>query len=308
LTPQGSSIQEKPTPYSHNGNPLHLQRAHRSSRSSSRIRAKHPRENRYTLSPFLSPLPSSPLTPSLVLITGVSPNGLGIATALAIASQHPRLLILAGRSLPNLHQAISSLSSSFPSVPTKALELDLASPDSIRAAASELLGWEDPAAQAIDVLINNAGVMSLDPSRVLTQAGLELHFATNHLGHFLFANLIMRKLLASAERGGGGTRVVNVASNAHLASPIRYHDVNLERAATELPEEERPILQWLKIFGVVGAEADGIEGAYDPFVAYAQSKTASVLFSVALAERMRGKGVRAFSLNPGGEIAFSLYK
>lgn len=149
--------------------------------------------------------------------------------------------------------------------------------------------------------------MSLDPSRVLTQAGLELHFATNHLGHFLFANLIMRKLLASAERGAKA-RVVNVASNAHLASPIRYHDVNLERAATELPEEERPILQWLKIFGVVGAEADGFEGAYDPFVAYAQSKTANVLFAVALAERMKEKGVVALSLNPGGENPFPFQK
>lgn len=194
---------------------------------------------------------------------------------------------------------MADLSASFPFVTTKALALDLASPSSIRAAAAEMLGWKE--VDAIDVLINNAGVMSLGSERVVTAEGLELHFATNHLGHFLLTNLIMSKLVAAAERSFHRARVISVSSNAHLASPIRFHDVNFDQVASDLPEAERPILQWLKTFGVVAPDAAGLKGAYDPFVAYAQSKTANVLFSVALAQRMQGKVV-ALSLNPGAIV------
>ena len=57
--------------------------------------------------------------------------------------------------------------------------LELADLASVRSFAD---AWEGP----LDILVNNAGVMALQ-ERELTPAGLEMQFATNHLGHFALA-------------------------------------------------------------------------------------------------------------------------
>jgi NAD(P)-dependent dehydrogenase (short-subunit alcohol dehydrogenase family) len=57
-----------------------------------------------------------------------------------------------------------------------------------------------------------------------TVDGLEQHLATNHLGPFLFTNLVMDLVLAA----GPGARIVNVSSRGHAMSDIRYDDYNLE--------------------------------------------------------------------------------
>jgi NAD(P)-dependent dehydrogenase (short-subunit alcohol dehydrogenase family) len=58
----------------------------------------------------------------------------------------------------------------------------------VRVGAAEILSWVD--VPTVDILVNNAGVM-LVPERTLTEDGVEMHFATNHIGHFLFTCLIM---------------------------------------------------------------------------------------------------------------------
>jgi NAD(P)-dependent dehydrogenase (short-subunit alcohol dehydrogenase family) len=99
-----------------------------------------------------------------------------------------------------------------------------------------------------------------------TKDGLELQFGSNHIGHFLFTNLIMPKVLAS-----NNPRIINVSSNGHKLSPIRFEDWNFQ---------------------------DG--KAYHQWRAYGQSKTANVLFSKALAEKLGStKKLRAYSLHPG---------
>jgi NAD(P)-dependent dehydrogenase (short-subunit alcohol dehydrogenase family) len=100
-----------------------------------------------------------------------------------------------------------------------------------------------------------------------TPEGYELQFATNHLGHFLLTGL-----LAAALRAGAPARIVNVSSAGHRFSPVVFEDIHYER---------RP---------------------YDKWEAYGQAKSANVLHAVELDRRLRGAGVRAFALHPGGIV------
>ncbi|RQX15423.1 oxidoreductase [Micromonospora ureilytica] len=120
--------------------------------------------------------------------------------------------------------------------------------------------WNGP----LHILVNNAGIMAL-PDLHRTPEGWELQFATNHLGHFNLA-LGLHPALAAA----GGARIVSVSSNGHRTSPIVFDDINFERRA------------------------------YDPWLAYGQSKTGNVLFTVEAAKRWATDGVTANALMPGG--------
>ncbi|MBF9132024.1 SDR family NAD(P)-dependent oxidoreductase [Plantactinospora sp. S1510] len=115
----------------------------------------------------------------------------------------------------------------------------------------------------LHILVNNAGVMASPELR--TPQGWELQFATNHLGHFALTTGLHRAL-ASA----GGARVVSVSSSAHLRSPVVFDDIHFR---------ERP---------------------YEPWSAYAQSKTANVLLAVEATRRWADDGITANALMPGG--------
>ena len=98
-----------------------------------------------------------------------------------------------------------------------------------------------------------------------TEDGHESQIQVNHLSHFLFTNLIMDKILAS-----GSPRIVSVASNGARYGGIRWDDLN-----------------------------SGNGERYDPFLSYAQSKTANMLFAVGLADRLGKRGLTAVSMHPG---------
>ena len=151
----------------------------------------------------------------VVLTTGVSPNSLGATFVTTIAAHQPRLLILAGRNLSKIHETVSAIASAAPKVQTRVLELDLTSQAQVRKAAKEVLDYEEN----IDVVVLNAGAVSY--TYETTSDGLERTFAANHIGHFLFVNLILPKVLASKEGG----RVVSVASEAYRLSHIRFDDL-----------------------------------------------------------------------------------
>jgi NAD(P)-dependent dehydrogenase (short-subunit alcohol dehydrogenase family) len=138
--------------------------------------------------------------------------------------------------------------------------MDLLDPASIDAFAKRFISSGLP----LHVLVNNAGIMAV-PERTLDARGYELHFATNHLGHF---QLTAR--LWPALKRADGARVISVSSMGHRFSPVVFDDINFEN---------RP---------------------YDPWAGYGQSKTANILFAVELDERGKGDGIRTFSLHPGG--------
>jgi NAD(P)-dependent dehydrogenase (short-subunit alcohol dehydrogenase family) len=116
-------------------------------------------------------------------------------------------------------------------------------------------------ANPFDLIIANAGVMACPQGK--TQDGFETQFGTNHLGHFVFVNRLV-PLLKS------GARVVTLSSAGHQISDVDIEDPNFERTP------------------------------YQAFTAYGRSKTANILYAVGLDSRLKGRGVRATSIHPGG--------
>jgi NAD(P)-dependent dehydrogenase (short-subunit alcohol dehydrogenase family) len=114
----------------------------------------------------------------------------------------------------------------------------------------------------LHLLVNNAGVMALPEQH--TPDGWELQFAVNHLGHFALALGLHHALAAD-----GRARIVSVSSSAHQASPVVFDDIHFRR---------RP---------------------YNPILAYAQSKTANVLFAVEADRRWAADGITVNALMPG---------
>lgn len=154
-----------------------------------------------------------------ILVTGVSPGTLGSTFVRAAAKHKPAMLILAGRNTEKLQKTIDELKEDNidSSVAIKTLQLDLSSLAAVREAAAKLNSWDD--VPHIDVLINNAGIMAVDYA--VTVDGFESQFGTNHLGHFLFTNLILNKVLAAP-----APRLVSVSSDGHCLCPIRFADYN----------------------------------------------------------------------------------
>ena len=174
----------------------------------------------------------------------------------------------------------------YPNVSTRVLELDMSSFDSIRRAAKEVKAYPE---QSIEILINNAGIMNI-PERQLSTDGFELHLATNYLGTFLFTTQIIDKLAFSSKG-----RIVNVGSNGYFFSPFRFADYNFEGEGKALPEDEQPPKELCEQFGIPWSLG------YTPTIAYGQSKTATMLFTVQLAKVFGCRGLTAVCVHPGGE-------
>jgi NAD(P)-dependent dehydrogenase (short-subunit alcohol dehydrogenase family) len=117
--------------------------------------------------------------------------------------------------------------------------------------------------QPFDSIIANAGIMATPFGR--TVDGFELQFVTNYLGHFALINRI-EPLLAN------NGRLVVLSSQAHRVADVDLDDPNFEQQA------------------------------YDPFVAYGRSKTATSLFAAEFDRRHRGRGIRAASVMPGNSL------
>lgn len=134
----------------------------------------------------------------------------------ALSLDDPLLLFLASRSTKKINQVIADLSIR-PSTIVNALELDSASLPSVRAAVAKVLEWTT----SVDAVIETAGAMAV-PTYQVSEDGLEMRFAVNHLGHFLFTNLLMERLLAAKD---GGV-VVPFTSEAHKRASLNIDDVN----------------------------------------------------------------------------------
>ncbi|KAJ6438765.1 NAD(P)-binding protein [Purpureocillium lavendulum] len=193
------------------------------------------------------------------LITGPTPGSIGAETAASLATGAPSCIILVGRSLASAQATIDRIKNTDPSINVKFVEADLSSIEAVRKAADSILSFVD--VPVIHAMINNAGIMV--PPFSLTTDGFESQFAINHLSHFLLTNKLMPKLLAA-----GGARVVNVSSIGNCYSGMNWDDVQFS-------------------------------SGYTPQKAYGQSKTAQILFTVALNKRYASRGVRSFALDPG---------
>ena len=150
------------------------------------------------------------------VVTGAN-SGIGFEAA-AVLAQRGAVTVLACRDTGKAERAAARLSATAPRAKVSVVRLDLASLDSVRAAAEQIRASHE----RLDLLINNAGLMM--PPRGTTADGFELQFGTNHLGHFALTGLLLDRLLTVP-----GSRVVTVSSNGHRAGRINFADLQSER-------------------------------------------------------------------------------
>jgi NAD(P)-dependent dehydrogenase (short-subunit alcohol dehydrogenase family) len=199
------------------------------------------------------------LSGKTAIVTGAT-SGLGVETARALASAGADVA-LAVRDMARGEAVAQEIRQGGAKGAVSVIPLELADPASVRACAAAFQG-EAAAPRPLHILINNAAIMATP--KTLTPQGYEAQFATNHLGHFLLAELLTPNLTAE------GARVVALSSTGHLRSPVVFDDIHFERRD------------------------------YDPWLAYGQSKTADALFAVELSRRLADKGVTANAVHPGG--------
>jgi NAD(P)-dependent dehydrogenase (short-subunit alcohol dehydrogenase family) len=179
------------------------------------------------------------------VVTGAS-GGIGLQTTKALAERGAHV-VLAVRDAARGEAAAAGMSGS-----VEVRLLDVADLSSVRAFAADL--------GPVDVLINNAGILGVPFGR--SPDGVELQFATNHLGHFALANLLLPRLT---------DRVVVVGSRSHRSGALDLDDL------------------------------DWVRRGYRPYAAYGQSKLANLLFLAELQRRLTAVGstLRATGAHPG---------
>jgi NAD(P)-dependent dehydrogenase (short-subunit alcohol dehydrogenase family) len=183
---------------------------------------------------------------------------------------------------------VKSIYDAHPKANVKVVALDLMSQDSVRRAAADVTTLTD----RLDVVINNAGIMTSTLQH--TKEGIEAQFGSNHIGHFLLVNELTPLLLkASKVSPAGSTRVVNLTSLGHRLSPVRFHDYNFE--GKPIPDEEKPPNNLPPMFQGKNGEV------YNGYISYGQAKTANVLFSVGINERLSKDGIVSYAVHPGCE-------
>jgi len=193
------------------------------------------------------------------VVTGAN-TGLGFETASALAAAGAHV-VLTARDIKKGEAAADRIAAATRGASLEVRKLDLGSLESVRTAATEL----KTAHPRIDLLINNAGVMYTPEGR--TADGFELHFGTNHLGHFALTGLLLDTLLPVK-----GSRVVTVSSLGHRnRADIHFDDLNLERG-------------------------------YNRVAAYGQSKLANLLFTYELQRRLAAAHAttNVLAAHPGG--------
>ena len=196
------------------------------------------------------------------LITGAT-NGIGRVTAVELARMRAELFLIY-RDKVRADEVVAQIRMSTGNENVHLLHADLGSQKQIRDAAAEFLATGRP----LHLLVNNAGLGNT--KRIITEDGIEMVFAVNHLAYFLLTMLLLDRMKQSAP-----ARIVNVASEAHRFGTINFDDLGGERN-------------------------------YRTFGAYGQSKLANILFSYELARRLAGIGVTVNCLHPGG-IASGLW-
>ncbi len=198
-------------------------------------------------------LPS--LSGRTAIVTGGN-SGVGWQAAKVLA-HHGCRVVIACRDTRRGAAAADRIRHGNPAADVDVARLDLASMASVREFAE---GSTEP----IDILINNAGVMS-PPRRTFTADGFELQFATNHLGHFALTGLLLPRLLQTEH-----PRVVTVSSIAHRSAGADVIDANAS-------------------------------GPYNPSHTYANTKLANLLFARELQQRAAaiGSPLTSTAAHPG---------
>lgn len=202
------------------------------------------------------------------VITGAGQPSIGSSMATELAKASPAHILIASRTAAKVDPVLSAIRGINSSVKTTFIQLDLSDHDSVRKSASNILAATK---SKIDVIINSARNMALK-EYTQDKQGLEMQMSANHVGHFLLTNLLMPALLAGAQ-GPYGARIVNLTSAGYQISPVRFDDPAFSNGK-----------------------------AYDPWTAYGQAKTAQILFTHGVTNRLKQRGVVSFACHPGSNF------
>ena len=191
----------------------------------------------------------------VVVITGAT-SGIGQVAAEELAGMGTRIVQVA-RDRERGEAALKRLRERAPGISHSIHYADLSRISEMKRVASEIAKAEP----RIDVLMNNAGAMF--GSRRVSEDGLELTFALNHLAYFVLTDGLRQRLAESAP-----ARVVSTSSDAHKGNTLDLDDLQSAKA-------------------------------YRGFKVYGISKLCNILFTRELARKLAGTGVTANCLHPG---------
>ena len=193
-----------------------------------------------------------------IVISGAT-NGIGKASAIELSKENP-ILVFTYRNQVLADELLAEIKDLSPETQVHSVYCDFSNQDSIKKCADEI----NNLCKKIDLLINNAGVVNTSYRE--TNEGIENTFAVNHLGYFLFTNLLLNKL-----KGENETRIINVSSAAHaFVKEMQWEDINYKSN-----------------FG------QGLR-------CYGQSKLANLLFTRYLAIKLSTENISVNAMHPGG--------
>ncbi|KAK7028726.1 hypothetical protein R3P38DRAFT_3190348 [Favolaschia claudopus] len=194
-------------------------------------------------------------------------KGIGFETARVIA-KYAKLLIIAGYNEERLKLSEDAIKKETPTANIYRLTVDLSSLASVRKAAAEVNALPDP----LHVLINNAAATRTGFTLQLTSDNVELQYATNHVGPWLFTNLLIPKLIASSS-SNTTPRVIFLSSDTH------YFGNGVDFSLLETPTLPQ------------------VKDEFDGFKTYWGTKCTPILTAIELTKRTGGR-VAGFSLAP----------
>jgi NAD(P)-dependent dehydrogenase (short-subunit alcohol dehydrogenase family) len=193
------------------------------------------------------------MTQKVVVMTGAS-SGIGEVAADRLAAKGARIVFVA-RDRSRGEETLKHLQAIAPDAEHKAHYADLTRLAEMKRVAAAIAESEPE----IDILLNNAG--ALFNARKVTEDGLEMTFALNHMAYFVLTNLLRPRLAA-------GARIVSTASDAHKGAQLDFSDLQSDRN-------------------------------YSGFGAYGRSKLCNILFTRELARHLKDAVVTANCLHPG---------
>lgn len=194
----------------------------------------------------------------ICLVTGGT-SGIGLASAHGLANMG-HITIIVGRNCQKCDRICQKIKSENNNAQVEYLVADLSSQKEIQDLADQFKARY----KRLDVLVNNAGAKFL--KRHVTEDGIEMTLALNHLAYFLLTHLLMDQLTVSTD-----ARIVNVSSGAHKDADIDFNDIQSKQS-------------------------------YIGKTAYGKSKLMNLMFTYEMARRLSGSNVTVNAVEPGGVI------
>ena len=194
----------------------------------------------------------------IAIVTGAN-SGVGFETTIGLAKAGLHV-VMACRNRTKAEAAKAKIMQRVPDADLEVMELDVSRFGSVREFVAAFTERHDH----VNVLVNNAGIL-VDSVRK-NESGIELQFATNHLGHFLLTSLLIHLMPDESS-----SRIVSLSSIAHKDGKIAFDDINCEHQT-------------------------------DKLFAYAQSKLACLMFASELHRRLdrSGRAILSVCAHPGG--------